>query len=538
MADSTLNRMLETIADGESKELRLAALKVLGAVGVGKDRHLVKTLFEVLENSDPELRIAAIDALGQLQVEDALKPIEKFVRHGGAELEHAVHAASLLGGRGARLMGKVMHDVSPHLRSRIAAVLAKSNTGNAIVVTAQGLLDEDPKVIEATARSLAMEVPAYTPPQRHALAKFLIESLGAKKIPPRSEAALVRVLSALHEAKAEDMFWARILPPHAPDVRAAALQALGSAEPGTEKRLQALLTCAGERDFPIVAAALMMLKKVPATPKNSKHWIKLLEAPDVATRRFAVEKLHGVESAEVARALTVQMQHADRTLREAALKSLLSFRAGQAALLEELLTTADLDRAWYLARALAPFAKELTAAHRTKAFGQAARHHDAEDRRAAPLFFFLREIDHAWTRDQIEAKAQELRKKKKYPAAISYYRLLAQDPACSEETRFELAATGLKESSHSLSLDDRNNDPPLHQFTRLLQNPAFDLIGHVTKAKWLDAADLFYLGFHFAEQAHRPQEFGKQVLELVVKKSPKSDVGKQAKRKLKSEALA
>jgi len=123
-------------------------------------------------------------------------------------------------------------------------------------------------------------------------------------------------------------------------------------------------------------------------------------------------------------------------------------------------------------------------------------------------------------------------------AAIGYYRLLAQDPACGEETRFELAATGLKESTHDVSADNRSNDPSLNQFARLLQNPAFDLAGHIAKAKWLDVADLFYLGFHFAEQTHRARELGRQVLELVVKRSPQSELGKQAKRKLKSEGLA
>jgi hypothetical protein len=231
------------------------------------------------------------------------------------------------------------------------------------------------------------------------------------------------------------------------------------------------------------------------------------------------------------------MRHPDRTLREAAMKSLLSFAAGRSAVLEEMLTTADVERAWFLARALAPSAIQLSPAQRSRAFVQAVKHHDGDDRRAAPLLFFLRTMDHAWMRDQLEAKAQELRKKKKYAPAIGYYRLLAQDPACNEETRFELAATGLKESSRDLSLDKRTNDPPLHQFTRLLQNAAFDLIGHVTKAKWLDAEDLFYVGFHFAEQTHRAQEFGKQVLELVVKRSAKSELGKQAKRKLKSEGL-
>ena len=78
----------------------------------------------------------------------------------------------------------------------------------------------------------------------------------------------------------------------------------------------------------------------------------------------------------------------------------------------------------------------------------------------------------------------------------------------------------------------------MHQFARLLQDPAFDLIAHVTKAKWLDGEDLFYLGFHFAEQSHRAKDFGRQVLNLVIKRLPKSELGKQAKRKIKSEGLA
>jgi len=75
------------------------------------------------------------------------------------------------------------------------------------------------------------------------------------------------------------------------------------------------------------------------------------------------------------------------------------------------------------------------------------------------------------------------------------------------------------------------------QFTRLLQNAALDVAGKLAKAKWLDAEDLFYVGFHFGEQTHRARDFGKQVLEMVVKRSPKSEVAKQAKRKLKSEGL-
>ena len=132
----------------------------------------------------------------------------------------------------------------------------------------------------------------------------------------------------------------------------------------------------------------------------------------MATRRFAVDKLHGLQSAEIAKAITIQTQHPDRNLREAALTTLLSFAGGRAAILDELLSTEDVERAWFLAKALAPSAQQPSAAQRTKSFMQAAKYHDADDRRAAPLLFFLRTMDHAWTRDQLEAKALEQRKKK------------------------------------------------------------------------------------------------------------------------------
>jgi HEAT repeat protein len=540
MADSTLNKLIHLIGDSAAPDLRHAAITLSGAVGSARERGLVQALLGVLGESDAILRIGAIQALGQLQVEEALPQLAEIVRQGGADAEAAAHAVSQLGAKGARALGKIMHDAAPGLRSRLAGVLARSGVGGVLVVTAHALLDADPKVVDAAARSLAMEVPSFTPPQRHALAKFLVEELHNKKAKhtAKTEAALLRVLGVLHEAKSEDVFWARIVPPAPPEVRAAALQALGNlAAKPADSRLPKLLACAVDSDFQVVAAALMLLKQAPTSAKHTKHWLKLLEAPDVAARRFAVEKLHGVENRDAAKALVTQTSHPDRGLRDDALAALRSFRAGREALLDKLLASSSHDEIWSLARALAPTAKELSKPQRVQLFRTASEYFEADDRRAHPLWFLLREIDHDWTREQIETKALALRQKKKYPEALNYFRLLTQDPGCNDAIRFELAATGLKLSNHDLSVDARSNAPSLHQVARLLQNPEFNLISRVSKAKWLDADDLFYLGFHFAEQTHRAKEFGKQVLELVIKRSPKSELAKQAKRKLKSEAL-
>jgi hypothetical protein len=407
-------------------------------------------------------------------------------------------------------------------------------------VTAQGLFDADPKVIDATARSLATEVPSYSTGQRHALAKFLGEALDGKNqaLSARSEAAVIRVLGALHEGKSEEIYWDRLTPASPAEVRAAALQALGAkVEPNSDARLQKILACAADTDFHIVATALTILRSVPVNPKHTRHWLKLLEAPDVATRRFAVEKLHSIDKPEVAQALAAQMNHPDGGLRDDALHALRGSAAGRQALVDRLEEAAGPDDAWFLARALAPTAAELPATVRARLFEEALAFQNAEDRRAAPLWFLLRECDSAWVRDRLEEKAAALRKKKKYEEALHLYRLLVQDPACGEEVRFFYAATALKLSNHDLSPEHRGTDPALHQFERLLQNPAFDALARLAKENWLDPGDLFYLGFHFVEQSHRAREFGRQILDLVIKRSPQSEVGKQAKRKLKSEAL-
>jgi HEAT repeat protein len=542
MADATLAKLIQLFTTAPAQELRLAALKVAGCVGAAQEKGFVKGLIATLDDNDTAIRVAAVEAIGRLKIEEALPRLDGFVRAGGPELESAVHAASQFGARGTKLMGKLMDEATPALRSRIADVLARSGTGNALVVTAHALFDADPKVVDATARSLATQVPSFSLAQRNALAKFLTDALpdGKRtKLAPRTEAAIVRILGIVSSGKSDELFWDRIGPPNAPEVRVAALHALGAqATPASDSRLQKLLACAAEQNFQIVASALMILKNVPVNPKSGKHWLRLLEAPDSATRRFAVERLRGVESAEVAAAFVGQLHQPDRGFRDEVLASLRSFNAGRQALLAKLLEAATPDDAWSLARALAPCAKDLSATQRQQVFKHACAYHDKDDRRAAPFLFLLRESDAGWTRDGLEDKAQALRKKKSYAAALSYYRLLAQDPACGEETRFELAAIGLKESGHDLSAEARAAEPALHQFARLLQDAAFDVAGHVGKAKWLDDEDLFYLGFHFAEQTHRARDFGGQVLKMVVERSPKSEVGKQAKRKLKSAGLA
>jgi HEAT repeat protein len=482
------------------------------------------------------------------------------VETGGPEAEAAVAAIGQLGARGTKALGRVMHQATPLLRRRIAAALALVGTESAVLATAESLLDEDAGVVEASAKSLSLEVPLLTAGQKRALAEHLLlmlntkskgtktakaKSPGKRNVPvtkaalrPASEAGVLRVLAALHAPEAEDEYWARLEPRQPAALRCAALQALAGLEtPTSEAKLHRLLTCAADADFQVVAPALMLLRKVPASRKNVKHWLKLFDAPDVAAHLLAVEKLREVDSLEVAKKLLDQLHHPDKELRENALAALRDLKAGRDVLFAALLEAETPDEAWALARAQVQTAQQWSAAQRAKIFNHACKSHESDDRRADALWFLLREVDAEKLHQQLEERAGALRKKKNFGASLAFWRLLTRDPAVGSELRFEMAGTGLKLSNHDASAAAREGDPALHQFSRLLQDPAFDLMGHVRAAKWLEESDLFYLGFHFAEQQRVAREFGKQVLELVIERWPKSAAAKNSKQKLKSEGL-
>src|SRR5262249_48750914 len=199
------------------------------------------------------------------------------------------------------------------------------------------------------------------------------------------------------------------------DVRAAALQALGKwAEAPTKEQLRRLFACAADRDFRVAAPALMLLKPFPVDAKTRDGWLSLLKAQDKMVRTVAMEKLDGQDTADVAAGLMAQMGHADRGLREAALARLTKLKHGRAALTRETLETPSVDRAWALARAQAPFLGAYPDDWFDEVLSAACERLEADDRRADPLLFLLREADPARARDALEAKAVGHRKKKAY----------------------------------------------------------------------------------------------------------------------------
>jgi HEAT repeat protein len=531
------NKIVRLLQAEQPPDVRGAAALVLGELG-GRDAEVNRALLDRLDDENPAVRLRVIAAIGKLRVEAALSKLVERIPRGGEEADQAAQAVARLGAKGTKALQEMLHRVVPGVRPYIAAALTGAAAGAPDVSV---LLDREHSIVEAATHSLLQQIPTFSPNERKELAEQILKLVGKKKtvLPPVNETAMVRVLSALDDERAAPLLWERVLPPHPASVRAAALQAVGKwlDSPGKEN-WQRLFTCAGDRDFRIVAPALMILQRLPVQKKIVGEWLPLFRAPDMAARRLAVEKVGDHDTPEVAEALLAQIGHPDRALREGSLAKLAALEHGRKALTKAMLKEETVDRTWALARAQVSLAKKYPAKWRDEVFAQACQYLEANDRRADPLLFLLREVDATQLRDRLEERAVAWRKKKEYATALLYLKLLGRDPACGFATRLELGAVGLRLSSHELAQEVRDNDPCLHQFAILLQQDETELFRQVEKMKWLDADDLYYLGFHFVEQGTKGKKFGSDALHLLIKRSPRTKLAQSARSKLRIAGMA
>jgi HEAT repeat protein len=538
MPDTT-KKILRLLHPDRPVEVRCAAALVLGEIG-GKDAELTRALCDLLTDAEPRLRMRGIEAVGKLRIEPALPRLLERIAEGGEEAEQAASAAAKLGAKGTRALQELMPKVAPGLRRTLASALAAAGTASSETAAVAVLLDKDAGVVEAAVRSLSAQVRTLTPAHRQTLAEQLLQLVGNKKEPLNavSESAVLRLLAALDEPRAEAILWERIVAPHPLEVRAAALQALGKwMKTPSKEQLKRLFVCAADRDFRLAAPALVLLKNLPVGERAVSEWLTLLQAADVAVRKLALEKIGDRDTAEVADALVQQLDHPDRSLREGVLARLTRLKQGQNALTTALLDAESADKVWMLARAQAPFARTYPAEWREKVFAQACEYLEANDRRADALLFLLRETDALELRERLQQRAIHWRKKKAYENALLYLRLLIRDPSCGFAIRLELALCGLKVSSHELSAEARASDPCLQQFATLCQGYETELSAELEKIKWLEPEDLYYLGFHFAEQGGQQKQFAGKMLRLLLKRSPRTKLGQAAKSKLRGAGL-
>jgi len=162
---------------------------------------------------------------------------------------------------------------------------------------------------------------------------------------------------------------------------------------------------------------------------------------------------------------------------------------------------------------------------------------EKNDPRSEPYIWLLRNTDAAGFHAHLAAAGEEFRKGRQFAAAVRCLRLLANTEMFTAQLRYQLSFSGLKISPKDLSPARRYEEPCLRGFGALLRDPAFKLFDALAKdKKLLEPADVYYLGFHFAESPlGHERKFSEQVFELLKDTWPRSEQARAAKNKLKTE---
>ena len=536
-----LSKILALLAPGHAAEVRLAAVTVLGELGQ-RVEEVNDAVLAAIDDEDADVRLRAIRAAGKLRVDKALPQLGERLKGGGAEGQAAAEVAARLGSKGSKLLHEMMPRVAPGLRKYIAQALAGAGAATGGDVSElEILLDKDPAVVGAAVQSLAAAIPKLDARRKKMVADELLELAGGKKtkLSPATEAGVIRLAGLLDDERVAPLLWDRILPPHSREVRANALAALGkwADSPNKEQRSR-LFQCGSAGDFQVAAPALMILDRLPVTDKMIPEWLPLLRCPGQATRRLALTKVGDRDSPEVAEALLEQVHHPDRGYREEVLDRLSRGEHGRKGLAKRFHEAETADEAWGLAKVLVRFAPADGEAWMDALFPKASAYLEAGDRRADAALYVLRECGAAGLRERLEKRASALVSKKSFEKAHLLYRALVRDPLAGFPYRLSAALCGLKLSAKELSAEARSQDYCLGQFAELTRQDEEAVLAQVAKTAWLEAEELYYLGFHFIESPDAGQRgFGAAVLQQMLKRFGKNKLAKAAKNKLDAAGL-
>ncbi|HJZ83917.1 MAG TPA: HEAT repeat domain-containing protein [Polyangia bacterium] len=520
-------------------ERRCAAAMVLGELG---DKAAAPALIGALSDGDPLVQLYALEALDRLGAgAQAAKQILPLLESHDDQVR--TRAAAMLAGSGARAaeaLRRELHPDTPIARRRTAVhVLAQQRSAAALDALLGAFADE--ALAEHALNALRAEIDGLEAKERKLIADRAEALLAQEKKHPRAAAYALRLLGYLGDPATVRSILAHAGGRHPPEVRAAALAALrrplahmhnGKREDIASK----LLSFLDDEDATVAREALDTLQGLPLPDAAAKELLKLASSSRHAdTRRFAVERVGQAEvGAREAAELVAKLDAPDAAVRDAAARSLARVEAAAVPLVKALLAADSADRIRRLTGILRAHAIKLSPPLRATLAERALALADAADPLAEPMLEVLRAADPSLYAERLAARADKLRKAKRWHDAWSALRpLVRAGVPLDENTRYLIAVVGLKASGKDLLRAARSTDPALAQLVALLGD-GVPVGARLRKERDLEPDDLFYVGFNFVESSDPDEkDFGAELLEHLAESSPRSKLGKSARNKLK-----
>jgi HEAT repeat protein len=462
---------LQPLIKDPTREVRDAVKEVLATSPAVKEAEIAR----MLESSDDKERMAAIAVLGAMGNARARKRLLGFLR-----------------GANSRVQGAIIDALRPGLHE------ADERTKKKVIDELDALLEQDAVVADPDFAIGGLQILGHVDHEEGARVMVRLATYDADE-QMRVEAleGAQRLLRGRHAKQFEKLF--------------------GILEDGSASAV-------------VRAACLNVLSNLEV-PVTMEARVRALATQDSTTeRRWALKALGRIDSAPAAETLAKVIETGAPEDRHIAIESAQKTPRGRAAMAKLLGRLTDEERAREVARGLRDHAETLTP-DTQHTLEEAVLEAPAEIG-ALILDVLKRSGGGRELQGNLLDRAVQLKAQQKHTDAATLLRSLVQSKDSDVEARFQLGVCELKLSKKKIARG-ANNDPCLATFSELLKHKEFPVLKRVTTEPGLDAEELFYLGFSFAERGDAEQGFGGDVLAFLAD-SGDEKVAARAHNKLKT----
>jgi HEAT repeat protein len=536
--DTVLDGLLTLVEEG-TIERRCAALLVLGALKRQDDR-VVEMAGQALSQANPVLKDYALRYFEDARPKASLSLLPPLLEDPDKDIqERAIRLLVTFGPTAIRptlqsaLGGSRMRQINT---ARVLNVVRSQAAWKGIL---QILAQNDVECNRAVCDLLTHTLRELTEKEQDTLYSECVsfaESLD-EQTQRSSVISAIRLLGQLGRPQSRQWLFQFVSADHHPSLRFHAIVALLHClrdQKLQKAEVHKLLPILEERDYSDTVRLTLELLETHLLPEDAQPLLsRLVESSHIPIQKFALRKLGEFESPAVVKTLLQQLGDADAARRDTAARTLRKLPTARAALTKELLSCDDARKAWAIAEILPTYEGKWRKDQLEGLWKRLCDVIEVDDRLRDAYLHVMKHADPSYSYEQLAMCGAQLVKAKKYREAVRFLTPLRDFADFTPEDRFRLAIAQFKLHSHTLGPNTQRQDPTLEQFAELYRSSAFPLLESLKKEKVLEPDDLFYLGFRFAERPGEERDIGKNLLEFLVKKYPRTKVGKSAKNKLK-----
>ena len=534
--DKALSQVLE-LAEKGNVERRCASLLVLGALKL-QNSEIVKTVGAMLDHANPVLKDYALRYFEEVQPKSGIPLLLNLLDDPDKDVQE--RAVRLLSHAAAATVGPLLKHAaaaSRHGQINAARILCTAKRSDA----RQGLLkmlfagtDDFNKTICDFMTPVIRELDAKEQSLFYDEVEAFAKTLDEKQQRP-AVVSVIRLFGQLGRPDSRRWLFKFIGAEHHSILRSHALIAV--------------LRCLREQDlrkdeyaklFPIleepelseITRLTLELLDKHEMPDDSRPLLsRLLESRHSDVQKFALRKMADFSTPATVRTLIEQLGDPDYRRRDVAASSLRKMPEARAALIKDLLTCDEASKAWSIAELLS----SLEGKWRQEILGSLWKRLQsaigAEDRIQTAFLHVMKKADADHAYEQLATHGARLIKAKNYKEGLAFLAPLKDFAEFKPDDKFQLALAQLKLHSHTVA--SHRQHPAVELFSDLYRNSAFPLFEALKKEKSLAPDEFFALGFSLVERTGEERNLGRDLLEHVAAKSPRTKIGKNAKNKLK-----